>query len=302
MTAGTLHGDGSDITHLNLGGVNNYGQVATARGGTGVTSGLTQLDAENITTGVLDVDHGGTNIASYTAGDLLYATGPTTLAKLGVNDGKFLKSTASAVEWADVSSTLDDVASNGPAGANITSNTIQFTNTGVSLTASGDITIAATKKIDFATDIIFESAAGTSTDKSPLKIINAIEVDPDVVSGGTSAKNVLAINTTTGEIYDSGGQGGSTMVFTHEEGSGIHANVSVGPSAWAGPTGESNLTINTYGSNVLTVTGNVSATNITIGGLNVAASPFNLDDVSSAGVGANVTSNVLQFTGTASYA
>ena len=259
MTAGTLHGDGSDITHLNLGGVNNYGQVATARGGTGVTSGLTQLDAENITTGVLDVDHGGTNIASYTAGDLLYATGPTTLAKLGVNDGKFLKSTASAVEWADVSSTLDDVASNGPAGANITSNTIQFTNTGVSLTASGDITIAATKKIDFATDIIFESAAGTSTDKSPLKIINAIEVDPDVVSGGTSAKNVLAINTTTGEIYDSGGQGGSTMVFTHEEGSGIHANVSVGPSAWAGPTGESNLTINTYGSNVLTVTGNVSA-------------------------------------------
>jgi len=273
MTAGTLHGDGSNITHLNLGDVNNYGQVATARG--------------------------GTNIGTYTAGDLLYASddSPPVLTKLGVSDGKFLKSTASAVVWADVSSTLDDVASNGPAGANVTSNTIQFTNTGVSLTASGDITIAATKKIDFATDIIFESTAGTSTNKSPLKIINAIEVDPEVVGGGTSSKNVLAINHLTGEIYDSGGQGGSTMAFTHEEGTGIHANVSIGPSAWAGPTGESNLTINTYGSNVLTVTGNVSATNITIGGLNVAASPFNLDDVASAGVGANVTSNVIQFTG-----
>ena len=87
------------------------------------------------------------------------------------------------------------------------------------------------------------------------------------------------------------------MEFTHEEGTGIHANVSIGKNAWAGPTGESNLTINTYGSNVLTVTGNVSATNITIGGLHVAASPFNLDDVASAGAGANVTSNVIQFTG-----
>ena len=296
VEATTLKGDGSDITHLNLGGVNNYGQVAAARGGTGVTSGLTQLDAENITTGVLDVARGGTNIGTYSAGDLLYASSDATpvLTKLSPNNGKFLKSTTNSVEWADVSSTLDDVASNGPAGANITSNTIQFTNTGVSLTASGDITIAATKKIDFATDIIFESAAGTSTDKSPLKIINAIEVDPDVVSGGISSRNVLAINHSTGEIYDSGGQGGSTLDNIHEEGS----NVSIGPSAWAGPTGTSNLTMNTYGSNVLTVTGNVSATNITIGALHVAASPFDLDDVCSGSVGANViTSNVIQFTG-----
>ena len=58
--------------------------------------------------------------------------------------------------------------------------------------------------------------------------------------------------------------------------------------------------MNTYGSNVLMVTGNVSATNITIGALHVAASPFGLDDVSSAAVGANITSNVLQFTGPAS--
>lgn len=34
-------------------------------------------------TGTLGVDQGGTNLASYTAGDLLYASGATTLAKLG---------------------------------------------------------------------------------------------------------------------------------------------------------------------------------------------------------------------------
>ena len=70
-------------------------------------SGLEAINAEKITTGVLDVDHGGTNIASYTAGDLLYASGSegqlsTTLTKLAASNGKFLKSTASSVTWSDL--------------------------------------------------------------------------------------------------------------------------------------------------------------------------------------------------------
>jgi len=252
-------------------------------------SNITNLDAEKITTGVLDVDHGGTNIESYAAGDLLYATGATTLAKLGVNDGKFLKSTASAVEWADVSSTLDAIVQ----GGNTTTRTVTFENTDTGLSSLGDITIASTKKLKFADDILLEGGSGTSN----LKVNNAIIVSPQMQHGNPSTMNVLSIDVSTGEIYDSGGQGGSTMEFTHEEGSGDHANVSIGKAAWAGPSGESNLTMNTYGSNVLTVTGNISADHITIGALHVAASPFNLDDVASAGAGANATSNVIQFTG-----
>jgi len=275
------------------GNVTTTGTVeATTLKGNG--SAITGLDAEKITTGVLDVDHGGTNIASYTAGDLLYATGATTLAKLGVDNGKFLKSTDSAVEWADVSSDLQTIVQ----GGNTTTRTVTFENTDTGLSSLGDITIAASKKLKFADDILLQGGGGSGT--SNLFINNAIILSPELQGGSASTKNVLSIDTSTGEIYDSGGQGGSTMEFTHEEGTGIHANVSVGPSAWAGPTGTANLTINTYGSNVLTVTGNVSATNITIGGLNVAASPFGLDDVSSAAVGANITSNVLQFTGPAS--
>jgi hypothetical protein len=102
------------------------------------------------------------------------------------------------------------------------------------------------------------------------------------------SNNVLSFNTTTGEIYDSGGQGGSTLDNIHEEGS----NVAIGPSA-----ASANLTVNTYGSNVLTVSGNVSADSITIGNLNVAASPFALDDVVSINAGANVTANVLTLGG-----
>jgi hypothetical protein len=276
------------------GNVTTTGTVeATTLKGDG--SNITNLDAEKITTGILDVDHGGTNIASYTAGDLLYATGATTLAKLGVDNGKFLKSTGSAVVWAEVSSDLQTITEGGAT----TTQTVAFNNTTTGLTSAGDITIAATKKLKFADDILLQGGGGSGT--SNLFINNAIILSPELQGGSASTKNVLSIDTTTGEIFDSGGQGGgSTMAFIHEEGTGDHANVSIGVAPWAGPTGTSNLTVNTYGSNVLTVTGNISATNITIGGLNVAASPFALDDVASASVGANITSNVIQFTGPSS--
>jgi len=470
VTTGTFHGDGSSITHLNLGDANNTGQVAIARGGTGVATGLTVLDPANLSSQVL-LAKGGTGLTAVSENDLLLGpasgtalakltayTGPTSssgpaamsanssggntasssdssvnawkvfdgsdtnyyisdlggntlynswtpyaytgsnslggingewikiqLASaitptsvfvkakpngtdlsvrpggwriMGSNNGtnwtqlhasttliddssgttesfsnttaylylaivvtnislpghndkkwnlsqllfnytgsgpteKFLKSSAAGVSWDEVSSTLQTITDGGAT----TTQTVAFNNTTTGLTSAGDIDIAASKRIDFATDIIIESTAGTSLNKSPLKIINAIEVDPDVVGGGTSSKNVLAINHTTGEIYDSGGQGGSTMEFIHEEGTGVQANVSIGRTAW-GATTDSNLTINTYGSNVLTISGNVSADNITIGALHVSASPFNLDDVASAGAGANVTSNVLQLTAT----
>ncbi|QOR60632.1 hypothetical protein [Bathycoccus sp. RCC716 virus 3] len=283
----TLSVEGGNVS---AGNVTTTGMVdaATLKGD---GSNITNLDAEKITTGVLDVDHGGTNIASYTAGDILYASNDSTpvLTKLSPNNGKFLKSTADSVQWADVSSTLNAIVQ----GGNTTTRTVTFQNTDTGLSSDGDITIASTKTLKFADDILLEGGSGTSN----LKVNNAIIVSPQMQHGNPSTMNVLSIDVSTGEIYDSGGQGGSTMEFTHEEGSGDHANVSIGRAAWAGPTGESNLTMNTYGSNVLTVTGNISADNITIGALHVAASPFNLDDVASAGAGANATSNVIQFTG-----
>jgi hypothetical protein len=130
---------------------------------------------------------------------------------------------------------------------------------------------------------LLKSSAGAV---ASLKVTNAVKLDPAYAA---PSNNVLSFNTSTGEIYDSGGQGGSTLDNIHE----YNANVSIGPSVAA-----ANLTINTYESNVLTVSGNVAADNITIGALHVAASPFNLDDVASAGAGANVTSNVIQFTAT----
>ncbi len=77
-------------------------------GATNVQTALEEVsnesrNAENITSGILDVDHGGTNIAAYTKGDLIAASGATTLSKLGVGTNGFIlsanSSTTTGLEW-----------------------------------------------------------------------------------------------------------------------------------------------------------------------------------------------------------
>ena len=276
VTADSFHGEGSGITHLNLGDSNNTGQVAIARGGTGVTTGITVLNPLNLSSQVT-MQKGGTGRTYLAENDLLL--GPASgdvLSKLSAHTStskKFLRSDNTGVAWDDVSSTLQAITDGGAT----TTQTVAFNNTTTGLTSAGDIDIADTKQIDYAGDVLIKSSAGAV---ASFKVDNAIKLDPSYAS---SSHNVLSINTTTGEIYDSGGQGGSSFNNIREEG----ANVSIGPTA------STNLTVNTFGSNVLSVSGNVSADNITIGSLHVSASPFNFDDVVSASAGANVTSNVI---------
>ena len=243
---------------------------ATNNGGSGHTVSISGASAYTYLALVTkSVDSSNTIVIS----ELRFFASSANLSK------KFLRSSGTGIAWDDVSSTLQAITDGGAT----TTQTVAFNNTTTGLTSAGDIDIAATKQIDYAGDVLLKSSAGTV---ASLKVDNAIKLDP---SHESPSNNVLSFNTATGEIYDSGGQGGSTLANIIEEGS----NVAIGPSA-----ASANLTINTYGSNVLTVTGNVSADNITIGALTVAASPFGLDDVASAGAGANVTSNVIQFTAT----
>ncbi len=63
---------------------------------------IPNLPASQITSGTLAVAQGGTNLGSYTAGDVLYATGATTLAKLAIGTaGQVLavNAGATAPEW-----------------------------------------------------------------------------------------------------------------------------------------------------------------------------------------------------------
>ena len=71
-TAGT-YGSASAVPVLTT---NAQGQV------TGVTNTTIDINASQVTAGTLAVARGGTNLGSYTTGDLIYASGTTTLAAL----------------------------------------------------------------------------------------------------------------------------------------------------------------------------------------------------------------------------
>lgn len=130
-------GDSSFVTTFKF----EFPNFAVSRSGTTTTFGL------------LGVAGGGTNIGSYTAGDILYATGSSTLAKLGIGSpgdvltvsgsnlpswasgggGSFVPQTSSTGE-ADIPSGTtaqrDGTPSNGQTRYNSTTGTMEFYNNG----------------------------------------------------------------------------------------------------------------------------------------------------------------------------
>jgi hypothetical protein len=76
-------------------------------------------DADNMTAGTLDVNRGGTNIASYSKGDLLAASDATTLNKLAVGINGYIlsanSSEATGLEWiANTVGTVTNVTGTSP--------------------------------------------------------------------------------------------------------------------------------------------------------------------------------------------
>jgi hypothetical protein len=96
---GVLLGSGTGaVTAL---GVLTDGQIIVGDG----TADPVALSAFSNSTGTLKVANGGTNISSYTAGDILYATGSTTLAKLGRgSDNQALTMNGTTIQWENFSS------------------------------------------------------------------------------------------------------------------------------------------------------------------------------------------------------
>ncbi len=88
----TTYGSASSVPVI---AVNAQGQITTA------TNTSIAIAASQVTSGTLAVAQGGTNIASYTIGDTIYASGATTLSKLTLGtQGYVMRAGASAPEWA----------------------------------------------------------------------------------------------------------------------------------------------------------------------------------------------------------
>lgn len=76
-----------------------------------ISGGLINLATDVV--GVLPVANGGTNIASYTAGDMIYATGTTTLVKRGIGTtGQVLTVAGGVPTWATPASGLPSQTGN----------------------------------------------------------------------------------------------------------------------------------------------------------------------------------------------
>lgn len=111
-----------DVAEL---GFDTTGKKLYVGNGSGVAASGVSMDghahsADDITSGTLSIDRiptitvakGGTNITSYTSGDILYASGTTTLSKLGIGStGQILTVVGGAPAWANAG-TAAQVANN----------------------------------------------------------------------------------------------------------------------------------------------------------------------------------------------
>lgn len=169
-------------------------------------------NATNIT-GTLAVAKGGTNITAYTVGDILYASGSTTLARLAaVGAGNVLKSTAvaGAPAWGKVSLT-DDVSGVLP---------VTLGGTGVT-SLSGIVKGNGTSDFSVAVAGVDYAAASHTHAYLPL-------------SGGTLTGNLTLANSTNSMAIIIGSSGGymygntTTIGFTKTSGANITFNMTTG--------------------------------------------------------------------------
>jgi hypothetical protein len=118
----TSTGSGSVVLNTNP----TFSGTVTAGTFSGSGSGLTSLNATNISTGTLPVARGGTGLTSFVSGDLIYANGTSSFTNLASNSstqGYFLKNDNGVPIWADVSevgsaSPYSHVAGTGLSGGN----------------------------------------------------------------------------------------------------------------------------------------------------------------------------------------
>lgn len=124
-------GDVADITAA------SDGQVLR-RSGSSIGFGSVNLASSNAVTGALPAGNGGTGLASYTTGDLVYASGSTTLSKLAVGSSSQVLGVSGGVPaWRDEYAASNGSSTLASAYSITSTNAWQDTGLSVSLPAAG---------------------------------------------------------------------------------------------------------------------------------------------------------------------
>lgn len=209
--------DGNQITSGTVGSAYISGSYTNITGVGTLTAGTWNATK-------IDPAYGGTGLSAYTTGDLLYASGTTTISKLGIGtSGQYLSSTGSAPQWSspaaltktdDTNVTLTLGGSASTALLNAASITVGWTGqlattrggTGLSSYTAGDLVYYATGTA------LSKLAIGTST-----QILTSSGTAPQWTSGST-----ITVGTATNLA------GGSAGALPYQTGAGATTFLSLG--------------------------------------------------------------------------
>jgi len=184
--SGTHTGNGSGLTHLNLGETTNSGTLSNDRLGT------------------VPYNKGGTGQTSYTRGDIVYSDANNSLAKLavGTESGMFLRSDGTDVSWSSDGSRLTNLYLND---ANVnSSSTLSATRGGTGLSGIGTYKLLYTKGTANTVNLLAwngedDKYLRVNSDGSDLTWANASG------SGGTSGQTTESLTATgwlIGDAFD----------------------------------------------------------------------------------------------------
>lgn len=271
-TAGTEDFRIGSVGQFGIGGATygTSGQVFTS-GGASAAPTWSTISVSTVS-GTLPVANGGTNLTSYTVGDLIYASGATTLAKLAdVATGNALISGGVGVapSWGKIGLTthISGTLPIANGGTNLTTTPTNgqlligngtgyslaalTASTGVSVTnGSGTITIANTgvTSLTAGTNISVSGSTGAVTVNTTAAPTFSTSVTSPLVIGGTAASSSLTLQSTSGigttdSILFKVGNNGATTAMSIATGGQITVGSGTAGAPVLSPTGDTNTGI-----------------------------------------------------------
>ena len=178
-------------------------KVDQIEGSTGSTITIPTGQTFTVTDGI-PVASGGTGLASFTAGDILYATGATTLTKLTKGTAEqvlAMNAGATAPDWGSVDLTVLPTISVAKGGTNISSFAA-----GDILYATGATTLTKLVK-GSAADVLTMNAGATAPEWAAAagggkigQVVQSVKTDTWTSSTGTTWEDVTDMTVTTGSL------------------------------------------------------------------------------------------------------
>jgi hypothetical protein len=170
------------------------------------TTGLTPSSATGgavTVAGTLVAGNGGTGINSYNGGDILYATGATTLARLGIGtNGQIITSNGTVPQWTSGSSISVGTASNlaGGSAGSVPYQSGASTTTFLSIGTANQVLTSSGSAPQWSTNLTIGSL--TASSDSSFTSTGALQISKGTTAqrAGTPATGMIRYNTTTNQF------------------------------------------------------------------------------------------------------